>query len=384
MKRTLALGIVVAIFASLPSAFAATPKAPKAGATCSKAGATFTYAGKKFTCIKSGKKLVWNKGLRLSIIPSSKPTPADLIFYQIHRISTAEELLEIAITPSGVLRSKSILTTGPKFGLTILDMRNNRLLLEVDAGKGQLYILEPGKQNMPLGIERSGGIPTDSRSLNNMRLGIDGKSIFAFDFDVDFYKIDISGPYPIWTRLFMGLQFASILESLGGDQKYDWVQDFEIVGTNEILVMTKNSFAGTIRIWSVSTSLTSPDSPKVFKIAEYQSSNVLGDDSAELSISPDGSKVAILHTVSALTPKSKLLIYSVSSKVFTEFPKSQLFEGNNYFLSWSGENKLLMTINQNWTNDKNGGRITCLLDLNTKNICKNISGVSGYSLVGRR
>ena len=35
----------------------------KAGAKCSKAGATSTYAGKRYTCIKSGKSLIWNKGV---------------------------------------------------------------------------------------------------------------------------------------------------------------------------------------------------------------------------------------------------------------------------------------------------------------------------------
>jgi hypothetical protein len=44
--------------------------AVKAGAKCTKAGATATAAGKKFTCIKSGKKLVWNKGVAIV-----KPTP---------------------------------------------------------------------------------------------------------------------------------------------------------------------------------------------------------------------------------------------------------------------------------------------------------------------
>lgn len=37
----------------------------KAGSKCSKAGATSTVAGKKFTCIKSGKKLVWNNGVAI-------------------------------------------------------------------------------------------------------------------------------------------------------------------------------------------------------------------------------------------------------------------------------------------------------------------------------
>ena len=48
--------------------------AVKAGSTCSKVGATSTYAGKKYTCVKSGKKLVWNKGVVI-IKPTPTPTP---------------------------------------------------------------------------------------------------------------------------------------------------------------------------------------------------------------------------------------------------------------------------------------------------------------------
>ena len=49
---------------------------PKAGATCSKQGTTKTYQNKKFTCIKSGKKLVWDKGLPVKTgSPNSGPIP---------------------------------------------------------------------------------------------------------------------------------------------------------------------------------------------------------------------------------------------------------------------------------------------------------------------
>jgi hypothetical protein len=48
--------------------------AVKAGATCSKLGATSTYSGKKYTCVKSGKKLVWNKGVAVA-----KPTPTPMV-----------------------------------------------------------------------------------------------------------------------------------------------------------------------------------------------------------------------------------------------------------------------------------------------------------------
>jgi len=49
---------------------------PKASSTCTKVGATSTYEGKKFTCVKSGKKLVWNKGVKIKIPkPVATPTP---------------------------------------------------------------------------------------------------------------------------------------------------------------------------------------------------------------------------------------------------------------------------------------------------------------------
>ena len=73
MKRNLGLVISIAIFGaslSLP-AFGAV----KAGATCSKAGLISTIAGKKFTCIKSGKRLVWNQGVQVAI-PAPKASPA--------------------------------------------------------------------------------------------------------------------------------------------------------------------------------------------------------------------------------------------------------------------------------------------------------------------
>ena len=53
--------------------------APKPGTICTKLGATATSAGIKYTCIKSGKKLVWNKGVSIKVpapLPSVSPTPS--------------------------------------------------------------------------------------------------------------------------------------------------------------------------------------------------------------------------------------------------------------------------------------------------------------------
>jgi hypothetical protein len=66
-----ALGVVLLLGLSSLPAFSSTP--PKSGSACSKQGVSKNYQGKKYTCIKSGKKLVWNKGI---LIVKSTPTPA--------------------------------------------------------------------------------------------------------------------------------------------------------------------------------------------------------------------------------------------------------------------------------------------------------------------
>ena len=49
--------------------------AVKAGANCKKVGIKSAVGNKTFTCIKSGRKLVWNKGVVIKPIPTPTPTP---------------------------------------------------------------------------------------------------------------------------------------------------------------------------------------------------------------------------------------------------------------------------------------------------------------------
>lgn len=73
MKQSsrLALGLSLAVI--LLGAQAAASAAEKAGQSCNKVKTTTTYKGMKYTCIKSGKKLVWDRGVK--IVPVAKPTP---------------------------------------------------------------------------------------------------------------------------------------------------------------------------------------------------------------------------------------------------------------------------------------------------------------------
>ena len=60
MRKTLLIAVSALLSFTLASPAHAMVKA---GSKCSKINATATVSGKKYTCIKSGAKLVWNKGV---------------------------------------------------------------------------------------------------------------------------------------------------------------------------------------------------------------------------------------------------------------------------------------------------------------------------------
>ena len=68
-KILLSLTLVFTLIAPLSA-----QAAVKAGASCKKADQITTIAGKKFTCVKSGKKLVWNKGV--AVVTTNPVAPA--------------------------------------------------------------------------------------------------------------------------------------------------------------------------------------------------------------------------------------------------------------------------------------------------------------------
>jgi hypothetical protein len=49
---------------------------PKAGASCPKQGLSKIYKGNKFTCVKSGNKLVWSKGLAIKVAAPNTASPS--------------------------------------------------------------------------------------------------------------------------------------------------------------------------------------------------------------------------------------------------------------------------------------------------------------------
>ncbi len=78
MRKALSATVIAGLLLSSLAGSPAVAATPKAGAKCTKAGITQTVkagsASTKFTCVKSGKKLVWNKGVKVVAKPST-PKP---------------------------------------------------------------------------------------------------------------------------------------------------------------------------------------------------------------------------------------------------------------------------------------------------------------------
>ncbi len=68
--RLIVVGISLALISSLPAV-----SAVKAGDSCKRAGQSSIVKGKKYTCLKSGKKLIWSKGVSVKPVVETTPSP---------------------------------------------------------------------------------------------------------------------------------------------------------------------------------------------------------------------------------------------------------------------------------------------------------------------
>jgi hypothetical protein len=115
LKRGL---IVLALSAViLPSLSTSAIAAPKSGASCSKAGAISIVSGKKFTCIKVGKKLIWDKGVLQKITnkptPQPSKTPTTLIYPTSSEILKIDQLVEKAFANAKPAQATIDFQVGP-------------------------------------------------------------------------------------------------------------------------------------------------------------------------------------------------------------------------------------------------------------------------------
>ena len=74
IKGTLTRGVLISLAFALIPVTAVSAQKITPGSTCKVLQQKVTYQNKRYTCIKSGKKLVWNKGVAV-VKPTPTPTP---------------------------------------------------------------------------------------------------------------------------------------------------------------------------------------------------------------------------------------------------------------------------------------------------------------------
>ena len=75
IRESLSGGFLIALLVALIPAVAVSAPRATPGGTCKVLNQKVTNLNKSFTCIKSGKKLIWNKGVGIKPTPTPTPTP---------------------------------------------------------------------------------------------------------------------------------------------------------------------------------------------------------------------------------------------------------------------------------------------------------------------
>ena len=75
IRESLSGGFLIALLVALIPAVAVSAPRATPGGTCKVLNQNVTNLNKSYTCIKSGKKLIWNKGVGIKPTPTPTPTP---------------------------------------------------------------------------------------------------------------------------------------------------------------------------------------------------------------------------------------------------------------------------------------------------------------------
>jgi hypothetical protein len=125
--------------------------AVKAGSSCSKAGIKSVSGGKSYTCVKSGKKLLWDKGV---LIPVAQPSPTPS--------ASANPSTMAATVPDPVLSPKSIFADASTCQLKSTLTREANLGYLVDP----TYVPSTGTVNLAIIYTTYTDAPGDDRAFN--------------------------------------------------------------------------------------------------------------------------------------------------------------------------------------------------------------------------
>jgi hypothetical protein len=191
---------------------AATP--PKAGAICSKLGSFAINNGKKFTCIKSGKKLIWNKGV---LIRKSTPTPTPTPTASPTPTSTPSPMA----SPTPTLTSTTAIDSVNYKGLLIYGVRDSKLIRRADTGI--FYEIDSRRESdfSPIRVKAFNEVnkKLGSREHPNIDFVYDIRPSFP-PYLIDFVKRELDESAALWNDFFKDRFTVNVFLGTEKDREY--------------------------------------------------------------------------------------------------------------------------------------------------------------------
>ena len=124
MKRLIPIALLAVVSSVIPQQAQASAQV-KAGAKCTKVNSSQTVSGKKFTCVKSGSRLVWNKGVTIPKPATPAPSPTQNVSEPVPVESTF---------PSASVTKFKNCTEAKAAGAAPLNKATNPELYELNSG----------------------------------------------------------------------------------------------------------------------------------------------------------------------------------------------------------------------------------------------------------